>query len=116
MSQRLMVFAGAAFSLLMLGMVLCGTSLAHHVGNTPDSAATALAADSGQRIAAKESDQELIERQKVCPVSGQSLGSMGKPVKVEVKGRTVFLCCAGCKKRLLADPDKYVKKLDEKKK
>lgn len=65
--------------------------------------------------AAKETDQELIEKQKTCPVTDQPLGSMGKPVKVVVKGHTVFLCCAGCKKKILADPDKYLKKLEEKK-
>mgnify|MGYP001011980111 CR=1 FL=1 len=65
--------------------------------------------------AAKPTDKELIEQQKTCPVTDQPLGSMGKPVKVVVKGRTVFLCCAGCKKKLLADPEKFFKKLDEKK-
>ena len=62
---------------------------------------------------AMQTDKELIEKQKTCPVTDQPLGSMGKPVKVVVKGRTVFLCCAGCKKKLLANPDKYLKKLDE---
>ena len=61
------------------------------------------------------SDQELIAKQKTCPVMDQPLGAMGKPVKVVVKGRTVFLCCAGCTKKLMANPDKYLKKLDEKK-
>ena len=64
-------------------------------------------------VAAKQTDKELIEKQKTCPVTDQPLGSMGKPVKVVVKKRTVFLCCAGCKKKLLANPDKYLKKLDE---
>ena len=56
-------------------------------------------------------DKERIEKQKTCPVTDQPLGAMGKPVKVVVKGRTVFLCCAGCKKKLLANPDFYLKKL-----
>jgi hypothetical protein len=60
-------------------------------------------------------DKELIEKQKICPVTDQPLGSMGEPVKVVVKGRTVFLCCEGCTKKLMSDPDKYLKKLDEKK-
>lgn len=60
-------------------------------------------------------DAAAIAKQKICPVTDQPLGSMGPPVKVVVKGRTVFLCCAGCKKKLLADPDKYLKKLDAKK-
>jgi len=59
-----------------------------------------------------EADRALAEKQKVCPVSGEPLGSMGKPVKVEVKGRTVFLCCGGCEAELKKDPDKYLAKLD----
>ena len=49
-----------------------------------------------------------IARQKVCPVSGQPLGSMGKPVSVEVQGRTVYVCCAGCIDAVKADPNKYL--------
>lgn len=71
--------------------------------------------ESGVKTALSRSDRELIEKQKVCPVTGAALGSMGTPVKVMAKGRTVFLCCAGCKKKIMADPDKYLKKLDEKK-
>lgn len=82
----------------------------------PQNGTPAVASDDASPLAAaKQSDKELIEKQKTCPVTDQPLGSMGKPVKVTVKGRTVFLCCAGCKKKLLADPDKYLKKLDEKK-
>jgi YHS domain-containing protein len=44
-------------------------------------------------------------------VSGEPLGSMGKPYKVTVKGRTFFLCCEGCEAELQAHPDKYLKKL-----
>jgi YHS domain-containing protein len=56
-------------------------------------------------------DRALAEKQKVCPVSGQQLGSMGKPVKVTVKGKTFFLCCEACKEDLNKDPDKYLAKL-----
>jgi hypothetical protein len=28
----------------------------------------------------------------------------------------VFLCCAGCKKKFLANADKYLKKIDEQQK
>ena len=72
--------------------------------------------DTNAPAAATPTDKELIEKQKTCPVTDQPLRSMGQPVKVRVKGRTVFLCCAGCKKKLLANPDKYLKKLDEQKK
>ena len=52
--------------------------------------------------------------QKVCPVSGEPLGSMGVPVKVTVKDRDVLLCCEGCRSAILDDPDKYLAKLEGK--
>jgi hypothetical protein len=36
---------------------------------------------------------------------------MGPPPKVNVNGTTVFICCEGCRERLLAEPDKYLAKL-----
>lgn len=68
-----------------------------------------------QAPSSNQTDLELIEKQKNCPVTDEPLGATAKPVKMVVKERTVFLCCADCKSRLLADPDKYLKKLDEKK-
>jgi YHS domain-containing protein len=58
-------------------------------------------------------DRKLAEEQKVCPVSGDPLGSMGKPYKVTVLGREVFLCCQGCESQIKADPEKYLAKLPE---
>jgi hypothetical protein len=59
-------------------------------------------------------DRALAEKQKVCPVTGQSLGSMGTPPVVTVEGRKVFLCCKGCEAKLRKEPGKYLKKLDGK--
>lgn len=56
-------------------------------------------------------DRALAEKQKICPVSGELLGSMGAPVKADVKGQVVFLCCAGCEDPLQAEPEKYLAKL-----
>lgn len=58
-------------------------------------------------------DAKLAKAQKTCPVSGETLGSMGTPVKVMVGDKAVFLCCKSCRKKLLADPDKYLAKLDK---
>jgi YHS domain-containing protein len=60
-----------------------------------------------------EADRALALKQKICPVSDEPLGSMGKPVKLEIKGRTVFLCCGGCEEDFKKDPDKYLAKLDK---
>jgi hypothetical protein len=56
-------------------------------------------------------DQRLADEQRVCPVTGLPLNSMGGPIAVEVAGRRVFLCCKGCEGALRADPQKYFAKL-----
>ncbi len=58
-------------------------------------------------------DRALAEKQKVCPVSGEPLGAMGTPKKVEVKGQAVFICCEGCEEKLKANPDEYLAKLNK---
>jgi YHS domain-containing protein len=68
-----------------------------------------------QPIAPSESlsdeDRQLIEKQKICLVSGQPLDSMGDPYRFEVEGKTVFVCCKGCTSALRKDPAKYLEKL-----
>lgn len=56
-------------------------------------------------------DRELAMAQKVCPVSGDPLGLMATPIKVDVKGHPVFICCPSCKESLLENPDEYLAKL-----
>jgi len=56
-------------------------------------------------------DRALAEKQKVCPVSGEPLGSMGVPERVEVHGRPVFICCDSCLEELNENPDRYLSKL-----
>ena len=58
-------------------------------------------------------DRALAEKQKVCPVSGEELGSMGPPIKIDVKGQPVFICCDGCREKLLATPDEYLAELQK---
>ncbi|KAA5539691.1 hypothetical protein FYK55_23085 [Roseiconus nitratireducens] len=57
-------------------------------------------------------DRTAAMQQKVCPVSGQSLGSMGAPKKIDVDGQSVWICCDSCEEKLLADPQKYLAKLE----
>ena len=56
-------------------------------------------------------DRSLAEKQKICPVSGEALGTMGAPKKISVAGHDVFICCQGCEKELTGEPDKYLAKL-----
>jgi hypothetical protein len=57
---------------------------------------------------ATRADQPAINAQRVCKVSGESLGSMGVPIKVTRGNSSVFLCCQGCIKKVQANPDLYL--------
>jgi hypothetical protein len=61
-----------------------------------------------------EADRAAATAQAVCPVSNEPLGSMGKPIKMTVKGRDLFICCESCREGVLRNPDKYLAKLDAK--
>ncbi len=51
-------------------------------------------------------DRREAEAQKFCAVMNTSLlGSMGAPLKLDVQGQPVFVCCAGCKSKALKNPD-----------
>ncbi len=53
-----------------------------------------------------DGDRALAQSQKFCAVMTDSLlGSMGPPVKVDVNGQSVFLCCDGCESKALRKPD-----------
>ena len=56
------------------------------------------------------SDQARIARQRVCPVTGAELDSMGGPVKVLVGGQPLYLCCKGCLSKVKNAPEKFVQK------
>ena len=58
-------------------------------------------------------DRAAAEKQKTCPVTDEALGSMDAPIKLEVAGHTVFICCKGCEKELRENPDTYLAKLGE---
>jgi hypothetical protein len=46
-----------------------------------------------------------------CPVSGEKLGEMGKPVVFIYQDQEVKLCCKGCKKDFDKSPDKFIAKI-----
>jgi hypothetical protein len=58
-------------------------------------------------------DRQSAQRQRICPVSGEPLGSMGEPIKLEVEGREVWICCAGCETAVRKEPEKHLAKLND---
>lgn len=63
------------------------------------------------RVAAAEAPGSTAKDQKICPVTGAELGTMGPPIAVEAEGRKVWLCCDACPPKLKANPAKYLAKL-----
>ncbi|MBX7165874.1 MAG: efflux RND transporter periplasmic adaptor subunit [Pirellulales bacterium] len=57
-------------------------------------------------------DRALAEAQRFCPILTDSrLGSMGPPIKLDVAGQPVFVCCKVCIKQALADPQATLKQV-----
>ena len=59
-------------------------------------------------------DRRLAESQVICPVTEVRLGSMGMgtPIRVATGERDIMICCEGCRRNLLADPDGHFDILD----
>jgi YHS domain-containing protein len=101
-----------SLSLFALAIVVSGCS--HQAAKEPNPSTSAASPDVSTGLAELSvEDCELAKKQRVCPVSGELLGAMGKPFKTEVKGKTVFLCCQGCEDDLKQNPDKYLAKLKD---
>jgi hypothetical protein len=67
-----------------------------------------------ERAKLSPEDQRLVAAQEFCAIStDERLGRMGPPVKLVIKGQPVFLCCKGCEKKALANPDKTLAKVAE---
>lgn len=52
-----------------------------------------------------DEDRASAEKQHMCPVSDQMLGTMGAPIKLTLNEQDVWICCEGCRKKAEADPD-----------
>ena len=57
-------------------------------------------------------DRQLAESQKFCAVMNhERLGAMGAPVKLDIKGQPVFVCCKGCQQKATKNPDETLEKV-----
>lgn len=63
-----------------------------------------------------EGERAVAVAQLICPSSGEHLGSMGKPIALKLDGgKTVYICCAGCKDDVLKNPQGALAKIAKKK-
>ena len=62
-------------------------------------------------------DRAAAEAQKYCAIQTKGLlGSMGAPIKLDLNGTPVFLCCKGCTGKAKANPKATLAKVEELKK
>ena len=63
---------------------------------------------------ASKATEVLDVGNKICPVSGEKIGTMGEGVAYEYEGKVYHFCCPMCIKDFKKDPQKYIKILEEK--
>jgi hypothetical protein len=101
------------FGLLVLALTGCSSN-----SSAPSNPAAAPASPQdevqAERTKLSDEDRALVDAQEWCVVStDERLGSMGPPLKLDIKGQPVFVCCNSCKRKAEADPDKTLAKVEE---
>lgn len=103
---------GAAVAALALAGCNGEKPVAAPAGVSPPTARSAhdVGEVAAERAKLSPEDRVVVDVQEWCAVStDERLGSMGPPLKLDIKGQPVFVCCKGCKRRAEADPDKTLK-------
>lgn len=99
--------------------VCCESCVEEAVKGGEDTLVKAKALTESSAVLAKLSkeDRAAAEAQKYCAIQTKGLlGSMGTPVKLELNGESVFLCCKGCAGKAQANPKATLAKVEELKK
>lgn len=94
----------AASSLLMLGTQTYAADDASGKDQKNDASKAVKTEKSADVSTAKGKAQTL------CPVMG---GEIDKNLYVDVKGKRIYVCCRGCVGLVKAEPDKYIKILED---
>jgi hypothetical protein len=110
---------GTAAAMLGLAIVGCGERPTQTASKPAEPVVTAK--EDPEEVEIREAlaklspeDRTAAEKQRFCVIQEDSrLGAMGTPIKLDVKGRTVFVCCRGCRTDALADPNKTLARLDK---
>jgi hypothetical protein len=76
-------------------------------------AAAWMALAAGDPAAATKAAKPKPYPLETCVVSGEKLGSMGKPYVFTHEGREIKMCCKGCLKAFNKNTAKYIKQLEE---
>ena len=89
-------------------------ALATPLPSTPKLSAEELAEIRANLEKLSPADKTAAEEQRLCPIQGNVLGSMGVPIKVDLgSGRSVFVCCKGCVAKAQKGPEETLKKVNQ---
>ncbi len=100
--------------LFVLSLLVGCESKPPHSGATPTNNPSKSEPDkvAQERDKLSPEDQKLVEAQEWCVVSTEErLGSMGSPIKLNIEGEPVFICCKGCKRKAEDNPAKTLETL-----
>jgi hypothetical protein len=61
---------------------------------------------------AAEEQTAQPKEQTHCPVMERY--PVDKTLHIDVKGKRIYVCCKGCTNQIKANPDKYIKRLEDK--
>ena len=128
--KQVTFFAFVGVTVLTVAVVGCNTSKSElppsstaGQQNAIDSSETADPGNAGSQTDMEKMKMELaklsaedassVEKQHLCPVSGEMLGTMGTPLKVDVNDQQLWICCEGCRESILNNPDEYLTKLNQ---
>jgi multidrug efflux pump subunit AcrA (membrane-fusion protein) len=81
--------------------------------STPEDADTKQRKLDAELAKLSTADRQLAQAQKLCPITGKLLGSMGIPAKLTLKDQPVFLCCSGCEDQAKENEDRTLTKVKE---
>src|ERR1035437_1370279 len=94
----------ALLAVCALGVVALSTKL-----TAADTAMPSCCSGMGMAMMSDTNTSATPDLLTTCPVSGENLGEMGKPLVFTYKDKEVKLCCKSCKKDFDKDPEKYIK-------
>ena len=101
------------FILRLIGVSFCEEEFQAPQAVKTEEAQVQVPADgTTDNAAAVEATGPVEVGNKICPVSGEKVGEMGEPGKVEYKGKIYSLCCPMCEKDFLKDPEQFIEKLN----
>ena len=85
----------------------------HQRGETADEERKSGVVEQREEGTTESGEQKAVDvGNKICPVSGMKIGSMGKAVQYTHEGNIYNFCCAGCIGEFKTDPEKYIEKIN----